>query len=89
MVGVVRLAQLDIGFARSQTEIAMLETYGGHPRGHLTRYTALYTSLATNYTLRSDDPATVILPFASDAGARRLAGLSRIPSPCTRRPKSS
>ena len=30
---VVRLAQLDIGFARSRTEIAVLELHPQHPRG--------------------------------------------------------
>src|SRR5262249_51652247 len=49
MAAVVKVAQLDIGFARSQTELALLEVQGGYPRGHLTRYTALYTSLSTTY----------------------------------------
>ncbi|HMC10088.1 MAG TPA: hypothetical protein VKH44_02315, partial [Pirellulaceae bacterium] len=38
---VIRLAQLDIGFARSRTEVAVLEIQGGYERAHLTRYTAL------------------------------------------------
>src|SRR5690606_1118314 len=48
-LAVVRLAQLDIGFARSRTEVAVLELQPNHQRGHLTRFTALYTSLSTNY----------------------------------------
>src|SRR5262249_41547520 len=35
VAAVVKLAQLDIGFARSQTELALLELHGGYPRGHL------------------------------------------------------
>ncbi len=66
MAAVVKLAQLDIGFARSQTELAVLELQGGYPRGHLTRYTALYTSLSTTYDANSADRTTVILPFPSD-----------------------
>ncbi|MCC7086801.1 MAG: hypothetical protein IT427_17525 [Pirellulales bacterium] len=65
MVSVVKLAQLDIGFARAQTEVAVLEAYNGYQRGHLTRYTALYTSLSTSYNLASDDLNTVSLPFCS------------------------
>ncbi|MDP6443989.1 MAG: hypothetical protein QF805_09385, partial [Pirellulaceae bacterium] len=66
-VAVVRLAQLDIGFARSRTEAAVLEMYGGYRRGHLTRYTALYTSLSTTYDFIFDDDTAVAQPFAADA----------------------
>ncbi len=62
-VAVVRLAQLDIGFARSRTELAVLEIQSGYPRGHLTRYTALYTSLSTGYGLHFEDDSAVALPF--------------------------
>ena len=65
-VAVVRLAQLDIGFARSRTEIAVLELRGGYPRGHLTRYTALYTSLSTGYRFQFDDDSAVALPFPAN-----------------------
>ena len=64
-VSVVRLAELDIGFARARTEIAILETQPGHARGHMSRYTAIYTSLATTYELTSDEPTTLIAPFPS------------------------
>jgi len=60
---VIRLAQLDIGFARNRTEIAVLEMQGGYERAHLTRYTALYTSLSSNYTAAFSDQASLALPF--------------------------
>ena len=60
---VVRMAQLDIGFARSRTEIAVVELQGDYPRAHVTRYTALYTSLTTRYELRFEDPGALVLPF--------------------------
>lgn len=60
---VIRLAQLDIGFARSKTEIAVLEVQGDYPRGHLTRYTALYTSLSTTYDIHFDNSAAVAQPL--------------------------
>jgi hypothetical protein len=62
---VIKLAQLDIGFVRARTEIAVLEIQGEHPRGHLTRYNALYTSLSTPYDFNFDDGGAVVLPFPS------------------------
>jgi len=65
---VVRLANLNIGFARSQTEVAILETQAGYPRAHLSRYTALYTSLSSTYDLHFNDPSAMALPFPRDTG---------------------
>jgi len=70
-VAVVRMAQLNIGFDRSATQVSVLELHGGYPRGHLTRYGLLYTSLATNYTLALDNPTAVVLPFAAAGAAPR------------------
>ncbi|WP_254510545.1 hypothetical protein [Anatilimnocola floriformis] len=71
-LAVVRLAQLDIGFARSRSEIAVLESHANYPRAHVTRFTALYTSLSTSYDLRFEDPDALALPFAlSSTHARR------------------
>jgi hypothetical protein len=76
MAAVVKLAQLDIGFARSQTEVALLEMHNGYPRGHLTRYSALYTSLSTTYDASSEDPNALVLPFPADADFTPLTGQS-------------
>jgi hypothetical protein len=62
---VIKLAQLDIGFVRARTEIAVLEIQGEHPRGHLTRYNALYTSLSTPYDFNFEDSGAAVLPFPS------------------------
>ena len=63
-ITVIRLAQLDIGFARSQTEVAVAEMQGDYPRAHVARYDALYTSLATSYTIsRATIPARPCCPF--------------------------
>ncbi len=53
---VIRLAQLDIGFASSLTEVAVAEVQADYPRAHVTRYTALYTSLSTKYKVSFEDP---------------------------------
>ena len=62
-VAVVKLAQLDIGFARSQTEYCIVEIQGGYSRAHVTRYTALYASLSTSYEFEFDDDSALIGPF--------------------------
>jgi len=62
----VRMVQLDIGFVRSQTEIALLELQGDYPRGLLTRYTGLYSSLSTTYEVAYEDPTAVALPFPAE-----------------------
>jgi hypothetical protein len=64
---VIRLARLDIGFARSQTEISVIEIQSEYPRAYVTRYTALYTALSTTYGFRFEDPGAQILPFAKKA----------------------
>lgn len=61
--GVVHYAQLDIGFARTRTELSIVELYGGYSRAHVTRYTALYTSLGTTYSMQFDDDSALVLPF--------------------------
>jgi hypothetical protein len=63
---VIWQAQLDIGFVRSQTEIGVFELAGDYPRGHLSRYTALYTSLSSTYNVRLDDPRAQVTPFPVD-----------------------
>ncbi len=65
-VAVVRLAQLDIGFARSVTEIGIVEAQGDYSRAHVTRYTALYTSLSSSYDLVFDDAGSLAQPFSSN-----------------------
>ena len=70
---VVSLAQLDIGFARSRTELAILETQPNYSRGHLTRYTGLYSSLSTNYSLLFEDESAVSLPFATRRASQALS----------------
>ncbi len=63
-VFVTRAANLNIGFARSQNEIDVLELQAGYPRAHLTRYAALYTSLSTTYDVRMNDPHGGVQPFS-------------------------
>ncbi len=72
-VVVTKAANLNIGFARSQTEIGLLELQPGYARGHLTRYTAFYTSLSTSYDVRFDDPYAVVQPLELEGRTRALS----------------
>ena len=60
---VVKMATLDIGFVRSQTQVAFLEMYGDYSRGHLSEYSTMYTSLSTRYAMALDNPTAMALPF--------------------------
>lgn len=74
---VVKLAQLDIGFARSRTEIAVLEMQPDYSRAHLTRYTALYSSLSTTYSVEFEDNSSLVLPFAMDKEFKMVVSQNR------------
>ena len=65
-VVVIRMASLDIGFSRSNTQIALLEIPAEYERGHLTEYSALYTSLSTAYRMELDGDGAMALPFPSN-----------------------
>jgi hypothetical protein len=69
---VIWLTQLDIGFARSHSEIDVVELHQGFDRGHLTRYAALYTSLSTPYRVQFAAPGVLAQPFS--AGVELLEG---------------
>ncbi len=62
-VAVIKMARLDIGFAQSRCDLAVVELQGDYRRAHVTRYSALYTSLRTAYDLHCDDPGAMVLPF--------------------------
>jgi len=54
----------------------MLELHGSYPRGHLTQFIALYTSLSTNYAVEFPENGSVVLPMGDFARARRRAAAS-------------
>ncbi len=53
-------AQLDVGFARSRNELALLELPVDYSRGHLTRVIGLYNSLASRYRIDFSTPDAAI-----------------------------
>ncbi|MEX0824802.1 MAG: hypothetical protein WD119_01475 [Pirellulaceae bacterium] len=64
-VWVARAARLDIGFARSNSEIGVLEMQPDHHRAHLTSYIALYNSLSSTYRLSFESPDAAAAPVQS------------------------
>ncbi len=77
---VVKMASLDIGFVRSNTQIGLLELHADYPRGHMAEYSALYTSLSTGYDVEFDNPSAQSLPFAKnlDGGPKREKTISQV-----------
>ncbi len=61
---VIKLADLNIGFARSETDIVVVEAQDGYSRAHIARFTAVYTSLSTPYAVEFDDADAQAQPFA-------------------------
>ncbi|MBX3422565.1 MAG: hypothetical protein KF752_13510 [Pirellulaceae bacterium] len=78
VVVVGKVAQLDIGFARRTIDVGLLELYHDHPRGHLSQYLALYTSLSTNYSVTAAGHDAATLPMGDvTRAARRSLGATR------------
>lgn len=61
-----RQARLDIGFARSNTEMAFLEAHADYPRGHLTRMIGIYNSLSSRYTLQFPTVDGIAAPLENE-----------------------
>lgn len=60
---IARGANLDIGFARSQTEIAVIEAHADYARAHVSRFVAIYNSLSRRYDFRFDSPDASAAPI--------------------------
>jgi hypothetical protein len=54
-IWVAKSARLDIGFARSENQIGVLEVPLNYDRGHLCRVAAIYNSLSTKYDVAFSD----------------------------------
>ncbi len=83
-VWVARAARLDIGFARSQNEIAVLELQPEYPRGHLSRVVAIYNSLSSRYEVAFDSEDSVAAPLETEPrpeASRPLFRTSQGPGP--------
>ncbi|MEM9410360.1 MAG: hypothetical protein AAGA30_04560, partial [Planctomycetota bacterium] len=60
---VAKMASLDIGFVRSNSQVGCLEVHADYSRGHVALYSALYTSLSTGYSLELDNESAQSLPL--------------------------
>ena len=74
-IWVAREARLDIGFARSQTEVGLLEVQTGCDRAHLTRVTAIYNSLSSTYDIAFDTPEAAALPIRQGDNAPPISAV--------------
>lgn len=71
-VGIVKMAELDIGFVRARTELAVVEMQADYPRAHVTRYTGLYTSLSSDYAVAFEDVTALAAPFSTNPSSDQL-----------------
>ena len=76
---VVKLASLDIGFVRSNTQVSLLEIHADYPRAHMAEYSALYTSLSTRYTAKLDNRSAQSLPFSISDNSNQKFQYSETP----------
>lgn len=61
---VERGAAYDLGFDTACDEVDLLELQGEHPRGHLSRFAALYSTGRHSFSVAfPDDPSAVALPM--------------------------
>jgi len=67
-IWVARAARLDIGFARSQTQVAMLELQPNYRRGHLSRVVAIYNSLSSSYDIEFNSTDSSAAPIGDVSG---------------------
>lgn len=74
-VGVLRATDMDVGFVRSRTEIAVLEMQPGYDRVHVTRYIGFYTSLSSTYDITGDDESSLLLPLGVEQRTDSKVGL--------------
>ncbi|MCC9605239.1 hypothetical protein LOC68_23955 [Blastopirellula sp. JC732] len=77
---VIKLAQLDIGFARNRTEIGILEIQPDYHRAHMARYTSLYTSLSTRYHSEFDQGSALALPLTYGEGKGVITRFGDLPT---------
>ena len=74
-IWVARAARLDIGFARSQTELAVLELQPDYQRAHLSRIVAIYNSLSSTYEIDFKTYDAAAMPIIDEGSfTETLAG---------------
>lgn len=73
-VWVTQAVRLNIGFARSQTELALLEIQPDYDRGHVTRVATIYNSLSNQYEIQFATGDGAAAPVGILSGSRQAGG---------------
>ncbi|HRE98996.1 MAG TPA: hypothetical protein PLI18_00675 [Pirellulaceae bacterium] len=66
---IVRIARLDVGFARNRTELTIVEFPADYQRAHVTRFATVYSSLSTRFEIEYDEAASRAQPWGNPARA--------------------
>jgi hypothetical protein len=70
-IGVERAAAYDVGYDSSCDEVDLVETHGGYPRGHLSRFASLYSTGRVKFAISyPNDPTALALPLATGRALR-------------------
>ncbi len=65
-IAIAKKLQIQIGFARSQNAIGLLHLQANYDRALLTRYTSLYTSLSTLFSVSHAVQGGVVIPVTDN-----------------------
>lgn len=69
--GVERAAAYDMGYNSACDEIDVVESYGGYPRAHVSRFSSLYSTGRTRFSISfPNDPTALALPFNTGRSLR-------------------
>jgi hypothetical protein len=63
-IAIVQLARVNVGYDSTSQEIDIVEMFGGYSRGHVSRFTCVYSGSRERCQFRYDDMAAVALPMS-------------------------
>jgi hypothetical protein len=63
-VAIVQLARVNVGYDSTSQEIDVVEMFAGYPRGHVSRFTCLYSGSRERCVFRYEDVAALALPMS-------------------------
>jgi hypothetical protein len=69
-IGIIYLARANVGYDSATQEINVVEMFGGYPRGHVSRFTCLYSGSRERCEFRYEDQGAVALPMSIGAVQR-------------------
>jgi hypothetical protein len=63
-IAIVQLARVNVGYDSTSQEIDVVEMFAGYPRGHVSRFTCVYSGSRERCEFRYEDGAALALPMS-------------------------